>query len=125
MPPRKRQGDLTGIETERLIKENAEELKRRAEEISLMAEVEAEQNEIPIDFTNGPAAPPVKDEIETLGDIELEPVFKTIIPNTTLESMTFGAGKHYSFEEGKKYNVPVELARHLESKGLLWTGAYR
>jgi hypothetical protein len=39
--------------------------------------------------------------------------------------MTFGAGKHYTFEEGKKYTVPVELARHLSSKGLLWEGGYR
>lgn len=122
MPPRKRAGDLTGIETERLQKENQEELKRRAEEISLMAEVQAEQNEIPIDYSEGPAA---KVEIEPEEEIELAKPIRTIIPNTNLESVTFGAGKHYSFEEGKKYNVPVELARHLSSKGLLWEGGYR
>lgn len=125
MPPRKRAGDLTGIETERLQKENAAELKRRAEEISMMAEVEAEQNDTPIDYSAGPAVAPVEDEIETRGEIELEAPTRVIIPNTSLESVTFGAGKHYSFDEGKKYTVPVELARHLSSKGLLWEGGYR
>lgn len=125
MPPRKRAGDLTGIETERLQKEHAAELKKRAEEISMMAEVEAEQNDTPIDYSNGPAVAPVEDELETRGEIELETPTKVIIPNTALESVTFGAGKHYAFEEGKKYTVPVELARHLSSKGLLWEGGYR
>jgi len=123
MPPRKRAGDLTGIETERLQKEHAAELKQRAEEISLMAEVEAEENLIPIDYSNGPNTP-VVDEVET-NEVELEQPTRVIIPNTTLESVTFGAGKHYTFEEGKRYTVSAELARHLSSKGLLWEGGYR
>lgn len=125
MPPRKRAGDLTGIETERLVKENQAELKRRAEEISLMNEVQADEDAQPVDYSGGPitsVAP--QDEIEFAGDIELETPTRTIIPITTLESMTFGAGKHYTFEEGRKYVVPVELARHLESKGLVWSGGY-
>lgn len=125
MPPRKRAGDLTGIETERLQKEHQAELKKRAEEISMMAEVEAEENLVPIDYSNGPAVPVVEDEIETRGEIQLETPTKVIIPNTTLESVTYGAGRHYSFEEGKRYTVPTDLARHLSSKGLLWEGGYR
>lgn len=123
MPPRKRAGDLTGIETERLQKENAAALRKRAEEISMMAEVEAEESLVPIDYSNGPAAP-TTDEIET-NEVELETPTKVIIPNTSLESVTYGAGNHYSFEEGKRYTVPTELARHLSSKGLLWEGGYR
>ena len=123
-PPRKRAGDMTGIETERLQKENQEELKQRAKEIAMMAEVSAEEDAVPVDYSNGPIVKPVEDDLTVLGDIELEAPTRTIIPNTTLESMTFGAGKHYNFEEGRKYVVPLELAKHLELKGLLWTGGY-
>jgi hypothetical protein len=124
MPPRKRAGDLTGIETERLQKENQAELKRRAQEISMMAEVENEINDVPVDYSNGPITS-VVDALDVSDEIALEEPTKTIIPITTLEQVTFGAGKHYNFEEGRKYVVPVELARHLSSKGLLWEGGYR
>lgn len=125
MPPRKRAGDLTGIETERLQKENQAELKRRAQEISMMAEVENEINDVPVDYSNGPITSVVSDDLDVDDEIALEEPTKTIIPITTLEQVTFGAGKHYNFEEGRKYVVPVELARHLSSKGLLWEGGYR
>jgi len=123
MPPRKRPGDMTGIETERLQKENQEALKERAKEISMMAEVQAEADSKPVDYSNGPITSVV--ELDVDAEIQLEEPTKTIIPLTTLEQVTFGAGKHYDFEEGRKYVVPVELARHLSSKGLLWEGGYR
>jgi len=123
MPPRKRAGDMTGLETERLQRENQEALKERAKEISMMAEVEAEANAQPVDYSKGPITSVV--ELDVNDEIELEEPTKTIIPITTLEQVTFGAGKHYDFEEGRKYVVPVELARHLSSKGLLWEGGYR
>jgi hypothetical protein len=125
MPPRKRAGDLTGIETERLQRENQEELKKRAQEISMMAEVEAEANAQPVDYSQGPNTEIKAAALEVKEEIELEQPTKTIIPITTLEQVTFGAGNHYNFEEGRKYVVPVELARHLASKGLLWEGGYR
>ena len=125
MPPRKRAGDLTGLETERLQRENQEELKRRAQEISMMAEVEAEANAQPVDYSNGPNTEVQAAALEVKETVELETPTKTIIPITTLENVTFGAGQHYNFEEGRKYVVPVELARHLSSKGLLWEGGYR
>ena len=125
MPLRKRAGDLTGLETERLQRENQEELKRRAQEISMMAEVEAEANAQPVDYSNGPNTEVQAAALEVKETVELETPTKTIIPITTLENVTFGAGQHYNFEEGRKYVVPVELARHLSSKGLLWEGGYR
>ena len=125
MPPRKRAGDLTGLETERLVKENQAALKERAQEISMKAEVEAEQNAQPVDYSQGPYTETAAAALEVAEEIKLEEPTKTIIPITTLEQMTFGAGNHYNFEEGRKYVVPVELARHLASKGLLWEGGYR
>lgn len=125
MPPRKRPGDLTGIETERLQKENQAALKERAKEIAMMAEVENEINDIPIDYSAGPITQVPSDELEVDKEIELEAPTRTIIPLVNLEQVTFGAGQHYNFEEGRKYVVPVELARHLSSKGLLWEGGFR
>lgn len=121
MPPRKRAGDLTGLETQRLQNEHAEELKARAAEMSMMTELEAEQRLEPVDYTSGPDVPAYKEDI-AVGEVQLDNPTRTIMVNTTLEQTTFGAGKHYTFEEGRKYTVPKELADHLASKGLLWEG---
>lgn len=122
MPPRKRAGDLTGLETQRLIVENAEELKKVAAHMSIMADIEAEQSKTPVDYSDGPITKVSDLEVE---EVKLEAPTRKIVTNTTLEQMTFGAGNHYTFEEGRPYIVPAELARHLESKGLLWEGGYR
>lgn len=123
MPPRKRAGDLTGLETQRLIQENSEELKRVSEHMSMMAEVEAEQQKIPVDYSSGTT--PKSLDFMVDDEIKLETPTRKIVTNTTLEQMTFGAGNHYTFEEGRTYVVPAALARHLDSKGLLWEGGYR
>jgi|SRR5690242_10484679 len=122
MPPRKRAGDLTGLETQRLQAEHAAELKARANEISLMADIEAEQQAVPVDYTDGPTKPAVTTEEIQAIDFKLEKPTRTIQVNAPLESVTFGAGNHYTFEEGRTYVVPKELADHLASKGLIWEG---
>jgi hypothetical protein len=124
MPPRKRAGDMTGILQQQLIQENAEELKKRQKEIAIMAEVEAEFSDIPIDYSDGPTPLVVEDDL-LVEEVRLEEPYKVIITNTTLEQMTFGAGQHYTFEEGRKYRVPLQIAKHLASKGLLWDNSYR
>lgn len=121
---RKRSGDFTGQQTEKLQAEHAEQLKARAQEISLMADVQAEENAKPVDYTQGPTPPVERDELEVAEEVELKEPTRTIIPNTNLESVTFGAGNHYTFEEGRKYVVPRELADHLSSKGLIWEPRY-
>src|SRR5664279_4704093 len=37
-----------------------------------------------------------------------------------IEDMTFGAGNHYSFTEGRRYRVPRYIAMHLEEKALVY-----
>lgn len=120
---RKRAGDFTGRQTEELQLANAAALKERAQEISMMAEVAADENAKPVDYTNGPT-PPAAVELEVTEQVELLEPTRTIVTNTNLESMTFGAGNHYTFEEGRKYVVPRELADHLRGKGLLWESRY-
>jgi hypothetical protein len=121
MPPRKRSGDLTGLETQRLQNEHAEELKAKANELTMFnAALELEKAE-PVDYTKSSTPLP---EIETQ-EVVLENPTRTIMVNTGLESVTFGAGNHYTFEEGRKYTVSKDLADHLASKGLLYEGYYR
>lgn len=124
MPPRKRAGDMTGLETQRLQEEHAAELKLRAKEIALMADVEAEEFDTPVDYSNGPDTALAKNQVE-VEEVKLESPTRVVIPNTNIEQMTFGAGNYYTFEEGRKYTVPIELARHLDAKGLLWQGGFR
>lgn len=122
---RKGAGDFTGRTAAAQQKEHAEELKKRAQEISIMAEVDAEENAKPIDYTEGPSPKREVEELDVAQEVELEEPTRTIVLNTTLESMTYGAGNHYTFEEGRKYVVPAALARHLREKGYLWEGSYR
>ncbi len=120
---RKGAGDFTGRQTEKLVKENQAELAKRAQEISIMAEVEAEENAKPIDYTEGPSPKKEVNELE-VNEVELEEPTRTVTLNTTLESMTYGAGNHYTFEAGRKYVVPATLANHLKEKGYIWDGSY-
>lgn len=119
MPPRKRSGDLTGLETQRLQAEHAEELKAKANEMTMFNAAIAEEKATPVDYTKSSDI-----EIEAQ-EVVLENPTRTIMVNTGLESVTFGAGNHYTFEEGKKYTVSKDLADHLASKGLLWEGYSR
>ena len=120
---RKGAGDFTGRQTEKLVAENKDELAKRAQEISIMAEVEATENAKPVDYSNGPSPKNAVEELE-VHEVELEEPTRTITLNTTLESMTYGAGNHYTFEAGRKYVVPAALARHLKEKGYIWDGSY-
>lgn len=120
---RKGAGDFTGRQNEKLVEENREELTKRAQEISIMNEVEAEENAKPIDYSEGPSPKKVVEELE-VKEVELEEPTRTITLNTTLESMTYGAGNHYTFEAGRKYVVPAALARHLREKGYIWDGSF-
>lgn len=121
MPPRKRAGDLTGLETQRLQAEHADELKAKANELTMFNAALEEEKASPVDYTKSPTPLP---EIDTT-EVVLENPTRTIMVNTDLESVTFGAGNHYTFEVGRKYTVSRDLADHLATKGLIHEGYYR
>lgn len=122
---RKSAGDFTGRTAVKQQSDNKEALAKRAQEISIMAEIEAEELATPIDYSEGPSTKQEKSDELEVHEVELEEPTRTIIPNTNLESVTFGAGNHYTFNEGRKYVVSADLARHLKEKGYLWEGSYR
>ena len=111
--------DATGKAAETAAKKNAAELKKRKDEISIAAQIEAESLEKDIFDPKHPDAPLVLDEIEnvgvsTAGDMV---VIRTI---TDIDDMTFGVGNSYSFKAGVKYRVPATLAAYLEQLGYIW-----
>lgn len=142
-----RPGDFTGQAKAKLAKEHAEAVKEREGELAMMAEAEAEaaQNRV-TDYTQGANNPIVlddpdvvaeaekalrggSDDVETIDEVHVigDPAgelrdrpARTIRINSTLESVTIGAGNHYTFNEGEKYTVPAHVADHLEEKGYVW-----
>lgn len=143
-----RPGDFTGQAKAKLAKEHAEAVKEREGELSMMAEQEARDAENRVtDYTKGASNPVVKtdpdvvaeaeralresqdDDVETLDEVHVlddeagalrDRPARTIRINSTLESVTIGAGNHYTFNEGEKYTVPAHVADHLEEKGYVW-----
>ncbi len=111
--------DATGRAAETAAKKNAAELKKRKDEISIAAQIEAESLENDVFDPKNPDAPLVLDEIEnvgvsTAGDMV---VIRTI---TDIEDMTYGVGNNYTFKAGVKYRVPAKLAGYLEQLGYIW-----
>lgn len=110
--------DATGMARAKAIKENADELARRQEELSTIAAAEAEamKNEVRDPKVDAPAE--VIDEVVEVG-VELADNTRVVRLIAPIELMTWGQGNDYSFEAGVKYKVPADLADHLESLGYL------
>lgn len=143
-----RPGDFTGQAKAKLAKEHADEVAKREGELGMMAELEAQAAENRVtDYTAGADRPVVLDDPDVVAQAEahlreqaeqgpalLDEVTvvggeagetrpaptRTIRVNETLESVTIGAGNHYTFMQGEKYVVPAHVADHLESKGFVW-----
>jgi hypothetical protein len=113
--------DVTGRQREKLVKENAEALAKRAEEMSIATAVDAVRMETEtIDLSNSPQNPTVIDEeIESVG-VDLADNTVVVRVAEDLDMMTIGVGNHYSFKAGVKYKVQKHVAEHLQEKGYLY-----
>lgn len=115
--------DATGRAAEQAAKKNAEALKKRADEISIAAQIEAEQLETQVFDPKKPDAPIVLDEIENVG-VSTANDYVIIRTITDIDDMTFGVvngtPQSYSFKSGVKYRVPAHLANYLEQLGYIW-----
>lgn len=111
--------DATGRAAEAATKKNAEALRKRADEISVAAELERESLERDVFDPQKPDAPIVLDEIQEVG-VTLandKVIIRTI---TDIDEMTYGVGNTFSFKAGVKYSVPRDLADYLEGLGYIW-----
>lgn len=111
--------DATGRAAEAATKRNAEELRKRQDEISVSVQLERESLERDVFDPKKPDTPIVLDEIQEVG-VSLandKVIIRTI---TDIDEMTYGVGNTYSFKAGVKYSVTRDLADYLESLGYIW-----
>jgi hypothetical protein len=111
--------DATGKAAETAAKKNAAELKKRKDEISIAAQIEAESLENDVFDPKHPDAPLVLDEIENLG-VSTAGDMVVIRTITDIDDMTYGVGNTFTFKAGVKYRVPSGLASYLEQLGYIW-----
>ena len=115
--------DVTGRQREKLIKENAEELSRRAQEMSIATAVDEVRKETEVtDLSTRPERPTVIDEVESLGVTTADDTIVIRVAED-LDFVTIGVGNNYSFKAGQKYKVPRKVASHLREKGYLYERA--
>lgn len=138
---RKRPGDLTGVNGQRLAQERDE---RQAEEAAALAAAKVEDRQealnTVVDYTQGARPVAVVEEVDT--PLEPQPTSVRIRVNYPIEDMTFGREvvspaeydeegrltrppvlgglNTYNFEEGVQYDVSPELAGHLKSLGYVY-----
>ena len=115
--------DATGRAAEEAAKRNAAELAKRAEEISISRQVEAESLERDVFDPKKPDQPILIDEVETVG-VSVNNDTVVIRTISDIDDMTFGvvngAPQNYTFKAGVRYKVPRELANYLQGVGYLW-----
>ena len=110
--------DVTGRQREALAKAAQEEVQKRAAEMTLAtAEAEIRLETEVIDATVPSRQTIIVDTVTRVAKPEDDTVVIRVIED--IESMTLGAGNHYSFKAGQKYEVTRHVAQHLEEKGYL------
>ena len=111
--------DVTGRQREELVKQHADQLAKRAEEMSIATAVEAVRMETEVLDLTVSGEPTVIDEVESVGVTSADD--STVIRVAEdLDFVTIGVGNHYSFKAGQKYKVPKGVAQHLQEKGYLY-----
>lgn len=111
--------DVTGRQREKMIQDNAEALAARAAEMSLATAAKEIKDATEVVDLTKPSAPTVIDEVESVG-VELADDTVVVRVAENIQDMTIGAGNHWSFQTGKKYKVPKNVADHLKEKGYLY-----
>ena len=110
-------GDLTGQLRAEAALQNADAQEEAAASMYMAtAQAKIDMNETVIDATSPQQSAVIVDDAVVLSTEEKTVVIRTV---ENIDSMTFGVGKHYSFKAGQKYEVSVDLYRHLKSKGYL------
>lgn len=112
--------DATGIARAKEIKKNSDEIKRRSDELTTLASVEAHRLETEVFDPKKDDETIVIDEVVTLGaELADDSIIVRLVAD--IDSMTWGYGNDFTFKAGVKYKVPRDLAQHLDSLGYLYT----
>lgn len=137
--------DFTGRQREEAAEAAADELAKREGQITMMQQIEVQTKEnevfdpetgkslgevgsvpteVDVEVPEEPVAPKVEaPKAKTAKAVKVKSVKKvTIQVVEDVNDMTYGAGTHYQFLVGQKYSVTENIAKHLDSLGLLWGG---
>ena len=121
MATKAKPGDVTGRKREEMAAQFADDIQKRAEEMSLATAEAAVKLENEVIDSTTPYQKVVVVEDVTKTTAESDTVVIRVVEN--IEAMTFGVGNHYSFKAGQKYEVTRAVANHLAAKGYL-AGTY-
>lgn len=111
--------DFTGRQREALAEANIEEQQKRASELSLATAEATQKLETEVLDATKPNVQPTTIVVEEVKKVDNAEKTVVIRVSDDIESMTLGAGNYYSFKKGQKYEVSVDVADYLESKGYL------
>jgi hypothetical protein len=114
-------GDFTGKQRKELADANAEELAQTAKQMSMIQQVEVETNELDA-FDGKTGASVGRAAALTVDPTEDYALIKVV---EDIQDMTFGVGNNFSFEVGKQYKVPMDLAVYLDGLGYVWGGVQK
>lgn len=112
--PKSRASDFTGRQRDQAAKSNAEEQKRRADEMSMATQAEQEIIETTVTDLTDPRSP---SQVE-ITEVEVNEQEVTIKVNEDID-MTY-AGVAYNMVVGRTYKVPKHIADWLEERHVVW-----
>jgi len=110
---------MTGRKKAELADENAEALRLREGEISLLNAAAAEEKKSGVIDLTEPKKVEAPVVAEVL-DVEVVEPTREFRVNTKIENMTIGHGNSYDFEEGRTYRVLKHVYDRLEELGYVW-----
>lgn len=112
--------DHTGNQKSLLAERHANEMAKRKNEIAMHhAEQKAGLDE-PIAFDEkGRTIQNVSEAVEE-GPVEIPPETVRIRIACDLEKVTIGQGTSFEFKEGQVYELPLNVAQHLDRLGYVW-----
>lgn len=113
--------DHTGNKKRLLSEQHSEELSRRKGELAMHHAEQAANLDKPISLDDkGRTVEAVSEETAPEGPVQLPPENVTIRIACDLEHVTIGQGTDFDFKEGQVYEVPLNVALHLDRLGYVW-----
>lgn len=113
--------DHTGNKKRLLAEQHAEELSQRKGELAMHHAEQAANLDKPIQLDDkGRTVEAVSEEEQPDGPVQLPPEKVTIRIACDLEKVTIGQGTEFDFREGQVYEVPLNVALHLDRLGYVW-----
>ncbi|MEU1816098.1 hypothetical protein ABZ543_13005 [Streptomyces roseifaciens] len=111
--------DHTGNKKRILAEQHAEELARRKDELAMHHAEQAANLDVPVALDERGHEVVEQAEVPE-GPVEIPKERVHIRIACDLEKVTIGQGTDFNFKEGQVYEVPLNVALHLDRLGYVW-----